>query len=511
MTIADKLKRRSGLGLALLGGLLVGLSGEPWSVNALAFLGLGCLVASFARAETEQRPRWHSVLSGFAFGGMVNAIALGSVVDLLEQFGHFSAWLAWPTAALCWVAQGLPYAVAGALVQFTSSRGVSRLWAFPPSLTLALGLTPQLFPWHVGTTQVDFLWFAQIADLGGEALLDLMLGICAVSLVELTTPRDATRRQAAMALVCALILPCIYGALRLSEVRTIRSAAPRIRVGITQPNVDIDEKHDLARRTPIMKNLLSLTRTLEQRGADLTIWPETAYPYFLARTRRVAPTDQRAVLADGVRGPVVLGLVSYETLPGGAEQRYNTAWLVDRDGKMGDRVDKTHLLAFGEFIPFWHYLPPLQKRFASPGFARGVPDVISAQGVKFGILICYEDLFASQARGTVQRGAEALINMTNVAWFRRGHVPALHDMMAHLRAIETRRDFARSVNTGVSSLTLATGETLKTTSIFTRTGFVADMRKLSLPTLYVKLGDWLTPLCGVLLIGLVLRKRKGAA
>lgn len=510
MTLADTLKRRSGLGLALLGGLGVGLSGEPWSINVLAFLGSACLVAAFGEASRASRPVLQSVLSGFAFGGMVNAIALGSVVDLLEQFGHFSPWLAWPTAALCWVAQGLPYAVCGAFVELTGRRGLSRLVTFPLALTLALGISPQLFPWHVGTTQVDFLWFAQIADLGGEAALDLMLGLCAVSLLELFAPRDATRKQALMALACALILPCAYGALRLSEVRALREAAPKVSVGIAQPNVDIDEKHDPARSTPIMQNLRGLTRSLEQRGADLTVWPETAYPYFLSRARRVSPTDQRAVLADGVRGPVIMGLVSYETLSAGAERRYNTAWLVDRNGKMGDRVDKTHLLAFGEFIPFWHYLPPLQERFPSPGFARGVPDVISAQAVKFGILICYEDLFAEQARGTVKRGAEALINMTNVAWFRRGNVPALHDMMAHLRAIETRRDFARSVNTGVSSLTLATGETVKTTAIFTRTSFVADMRKLTIPTLYVKLGDWLTPLCGVLLAVLLWRKRKVA-
>jgi len=511
MTLRETLRRHSAFSLALLGGVGVGLSGEPWSINPLALLGLSCFVVALAEAQRALGPLGISVLAGFLFGCMVNAIALGSVVDLLEQFGHFSPSLAWAVAGLCWVAQGLPYAVCGALFQVTRRRSIPRLFAFPLSLTLALGLSPQLFPWHVGTTQVDFLWFAQIADLGGEAALDLMLGLASVSLVEAMAPTETTRKRALLALTCALLVPCGYGVLRLAQVREMRAHAQTVRVGITQPNVDIDEKHEVSRRPSILHNLRNLTRTLEQRGADLTVWPETAYPYFFSRTRRVAPTDQRAILSEGVTGPIITGLVSYETLSGGAERRYNTAWLVTRDGNMGDRVDKTRLLAFGEYVPFWHWLPPLQARFPSPGFARGTPDVITAAGAKFGILICYEDLFAEQARETVQRGAEALVNMTNVAWFRRGHVPALHDMMAHLRAIETRRDFARSVNTGVSSFTLATGETVRTTSIFTRTGFIADMRKLKIRTLYVALGDWITPLCGMLLFWLVWKKRKATA
>lgn len=501
-------KQLAPLAYGAAGGLSVGFSGEPCSYNVLAFVGVALLAHAVQCARALSRPHLRSLFAGFAFGTSANAVALGSVVDLLEQFGHFPAYFSWPTAALCWFAQGAPYAVACAATSIACARSVPQLVAFPLALTAALGSVPQLFPWHVGTTQIDFLWFAQIADLGGEAALDLSLGVASVGLAGVWQGAAKSRRSSALALVLALLLPCIYGAVRLTEVRKLREQAGGLRIGVAQPNVDIHEKHDPALRAQILNNLRELTHSLEARGADLTVWPETAYPYMFSRLRRQAPTDQRAILSERVHGPIVMGLVSYANDAKGLERRYNTAWLVKKGGALGSRVDKTRLLAFGEYVPFWDLLPPLQKRFPSPGFAAGRPDVIDVNGPKLGMLICYEDLFFAMARGVVRRGAEVLVNMTNDAWFGRGHVPGLHDMMAHLRAIETRRDLVRAVNTGVSSFTLATGENVKRTPIFERTSFIADTRRLELQTLYVRLGDLLTPLCLLVLVGLSLRKRR---
>ncbi len=502
-------KQLAPLAYGAAGGLCVGFSGEPWSYNLLAFVGVALLAHAVQCSESLARPHLRSLFAGFLFGASANAIALGSVVDLLEQFGHFPAYFSWPTAALCWFAQGAPYAVACAATSLACSRSVPLRVAFPLALTAALGCVPQLFPWHVGTTQVDFLWFAQIADLGGEAALDLALGVASSGLHGMLSGEKRSRRSSALALVLALLLPCAYGVVRLAEVRELRENAASLRIGVAQPNVDIHEKHDLQLRDQILDNLRSLTLTLEAGGADLTVWPETAYPYMFSRLRRQVPTDQRAILNERVHGPILIGLVSYENDAKGLERRYNTAWLVKKGGALGSRVDKTRLLAFGEYVPFWDLLPPLQARFPSPGFAAGRPDVIHVDGSRLGILICYEDLFFGMARGVVRRGAQALVNMTNDAWFGRGHVPGLHDMMAHLRAIETRRDLVRSVNTGVSSFTLATGENVKRTPIFERTSFIAVVRKLEIQTLYVRLGDLLTPLCLMLLVALSFWKRGG--
>ncbi len=474
----------------------------------MAIVAVALLAEALSRSLARPRPMRTAFLSGLAFGTSANAIALSSLVELLVHFGHFSILAAVPTAALCWVAQALPYASSALVAAFVVRRGVPMLFALPLSSGLTLGLCPQLFPWHLGATQVDFLWLAQVADLGGEGLLDVLVCALGTALWSLAREPAALRLRAGLTFSLAGLLPLAYGGVRLAQIEEARAKAEGVRVGVIQPSVDIDEKHEPAQRGEILARLRKLTGLAEADGAEVTVWPETAYPYELSRARTRLSREGQPLLGGGVAGPIVLGAVTYGPDTAGRARRFNTAWVVERNGVLSDRVDKARLLAFGEYVPFWHLIPALQARFASPGFVAGTPDVVRAAGTKLGILICYEDLFFSHARSVVQRGAEVLANMTNDAWFRRSRTAALHDMMAHLRAIETRRDFVRAVNTGVSSVTLATGETVERTEIFTRTHLVEPLKRLSITTLYVRLGDWVTPLCGLLLGGLFALRRK---
>jgi apolipoprotein N-acyltransferase len=130
--------------------------------------------------------------------------------------------------------------------------------------------------------------------------------------------------------------------------------------------------------------------------------------------------------------------------------------------------------------------------------------VVTSERGPLGVLICYEDLFASAGRATVLLGARALVNLTNDAWFGASREPLLHDVLARMRSIELRRDLVRAVNTGVSSFTGATGEVLRQTRTFTRASFVADVRMLELQTVYARLGDLCLPLCLFALCGCLL-------
>jgi apolipoprotein N-acyltransferase len=493
--------------VAALGGGLLALSGEPWRLVPAGFVSLAVLLHALERGRPGKHPVATGALIGLCFGTVVNAFALFSLVYLLEAFGHFPLPLAWLTAALGWTAQALPYAVAGALTEAAHARGVSRRAAFPLAVSFALRFTPQLFPWRPAAPQVNFLWFAQIADLGGEPLLDLCMAAAASGLHgALLGVGKARVRWAALAAL-AVLGPCSYGAARLPAVRAARDAAPELAVGVVQSNVGIEMKHVPERSIEILADLRKLTAELEAEGAELTVWAETAYPYRLLRSRKAQPDDERRIVGGGVRGPVLFGAVTYVEGDVKTAPRYNSAWLVRPNGTLGDRVDKSRLLAFGEFVPLWDYLPPLQERFPSRGFEAGENDVIRASESTLGMLICYEDLFFELSRKVVDAGAELLVNMTNDAWFGESSEPALHDMVARLRAIETRRDLVRVVNTGVSSFTKATGEVEQRTEIFSRARFIARTRPLRVTSPYVAIGDWVSPLCGLALLGLVLRRR----
>ena len=88
-----------------------------------------------------------------------------------------------------------------------------------------------------------------------------------------------------------------------------------------------------------------------------------------------------------------------------------------------------------------------------------LPVSVFAAGQKVALAICYEDVFGEELINQLPE-ATLLVNVSNDAWFGDTAEPALHNRVARVRAIETRRDLVRAVNTGVSAHISATGEEL---------------------------------------------------
>jgi len=151
--------------------------------------------------------------------------------------------------------------------------------------------------------------------------------------------------------------------------------------------------------------------------------------------------------------------------------------------------------------------------FPCPGIrAAAHPEVVALDGTRLGVLNCYEDVLAEHGRTLALREPELLVNVTNDAWFGQTREPHLHQLVARYRAIETRRDLVRVVNTGVSAHIASSGATLYETETWVQTSFVADAKRLSGDTLWVRIGDTTTPaayafLLAWLLVGLRRRKR----
>jgi apolipoprotein N-acyltransferase len=497
----------SGLRSPLLLGAVAGavlLSGvdETW-IAVSAWVG----TLGLCEALHGCRSRWGVAGTGLIFGALANVVALFALGPLLVGYAHLSEPVAWLVAGATWLAQGVPYALAAWFAEAVSSRGWPRWLALASSLTCALALCPQVFPWHLGASQLGFLPYVQLAELGGESLV----GFCFVSAVAALHGSLRARGKARWgALLVALLAsagPLAYGFARLPSVERARAVAPKLRLGVVQANAPIPsgDAEQYARRS--LTALLALTRPLEAKGVDLTVWGETAYPYPLLRSTTHAPQDERSPYAAGVRGPLLMGLETYSTfLDHGA--RYNSAWLVRRGGRMAGRVDKARLIPFGEYVPFWHHFAPLRELFLSPGFAAGAPGTVRIEQGRLGVLICYEDLFAAAAREPVRQGARALINLTNDVWFGTSRVSFLHDLLARMRAVEQRRDLVRVVNTGRSSFIAASGRELIHGEPFEQAAFVVEPVLLDARTPYSLLGDLTAPACALMLLIALVRRRR---
>lgn len=104
-------------------------------------------------------------------------------------------------------------------------------------------------------------------------------------------------------------------------------------------------------------------------------------------------------------------------------------------------------------------------------------------------IICWESIFGEFVTGYVNEGATFLAVISNDAWW--GETPGHKQLLSYtrLRAIETRRDIARSANTGISSIINAKGEIINQTSYNTKTTLSGKLSSRRNLTFYVRFGD----------------------
>ena len=496
------------------GGLVTGTSPVPLEWTTMGFVGPVLLLHAVSRAETAQHLGL-AFLAGWVFSSVINAMELYWVVGLLEAFGGFPTALAVPTGALLWCAQGVPYGLgavmAVALVRASPHSRIGLWWVLPCTLTVVTSLAPKLFPWRLAHSQIGWLPYVQLAEIGGEALLDLSVAGAAGAIFE-AMRRGSWRERAVPVGVAVLSIfgPPTWGMARMETIEARRHAAPMLRVGVVQPNVGILEKRDPRLVGRHLRDLQLSTRNLESLGADVVIWPESAYPYGVPRTQRHDHQGALSARGDHVQGPLLFGALTIgrPTEAGSRGPRYNSVVAMASDGTIAGISDKVELLAFGEYTPLWDYLPPLQDRFPRGLTPGDVPRVLALNDVRFGVLNCYEDVLPRHGRWVARHDPDLLVNVTNDAWFGDTTEPFLHHMVARMRAIETRRDLVRVVNTGVSAWTTATGFDEVATPTWVRRSFVAETRLLDGETIWTRFGDWPTSMLAGLLLGAALANRR---
>ena len=123
---------------------------------------------------------------------------------------------------------------------------------------------------------------------------------------------------------------------------------------------------------------------------------------------------------------------------------------------------------------------------------------------KFSGMICYESVYPNYVREFVKRGAESLIILTNDSWWGNTSGAYQHASFASLRAVETRRWVVQCANGGISMVVDPTGKRQRSTELYTRTKFIADIGLLSDKTFYVKNGDVAAQLCCAISIMILL-------
>jgi apolipoprotein N-acyltransferase len=129
---------------------------------------------------------------------------------------------------------------------------------------------------------------------------------------------------------------------------------------------------------------------------------------------------------------------------------------------------------------------------------------VADDGTKVAPIICYESVYGEYVTGYVKNNANFLAIITNDAWWNETQGHKQHLTFASLRAIETRRDVARSANTGISAFINQKGDIVSRTKYGEKTALLGQVHLNSKKTFYVKFGDYIARAAALVLALLAL-------
>lgn len=528
-------------GVAVVAGAASVLAMAPFFLWPVLFLTLPILVFAIdaAVAGAKRRPAAHAAAIGWWFG-----------------FGYFLAGLFWIGEAFLVEADKfaalMPFAVmampAGLALFWAGAAAAASVvwwpgWRRVVVLAVALATAEWLrghvltgFPWNVlgyALTGPDLMMqSAALIGIYGLTLvtvpalaLPLVLWCdwrCEASGVGHQNQRSAHEALWVIGLGSALPLAAIvaWGAVRLSGPAP--EAVSSVRLRLVQPSIPQREKWqgDLQLRNFERHLDLSQRNASGQidnaKGIQLIVWPEAAMPFRPLDTP-AALTAIGAAVPEGAH--LVAGLLRVEEVPPGVSGRarrvLNSLAAFDSAGQPTALYDKTHLVPFGEYLPFQATLEAIgleQLTRIRGGFDVGPtprPLVRIAGLPPMAPLICYEAIFPGAVVQTQERPA-ALLNLTNDGWFGNTTGPRQHLHQARVRAVEEGLPVIRSANNGISAVIDARGQTVARLELNVIGVADAALPGALPPPPYARLGDTLFAILLFLVVAWLYAVRPGA-
>jgi apolipoprotein N-acyltransferase len=457
--------------LLVLAGAVAGLSVPPLFVLPALFIAF---------------PVWVWCLDGATPGrGWRRLFGQAFAIGFAFGWGYFTVAFHWLGAAF-FVDGGImvvimPFAILAlaALIAFfwgLASAAAHMFWSHGPWRIVTLATFVTMAEWargHVLTGfPFDLLGYAltpndemmQLASVIGIYGLTLLAALLAMTpaLIWPADERSLSRRLLPFFLAIAVIAAQLgYGYNRLAG--TIATPRTDVAMRLVQPLVY--EHADWAKADPValIDRLLMLSEMrmdpADQGLADITtlVWPESSLPFFLSTYPEALARIAR-MLPEGTT--LLAGAPRQDYLPGAttsAGPPYNAMLAIDTNGEVIASYDKSHLVPFGEFLPFAPFFAQLGiKQFVpgAEGWAHGDARrrLVSLPATPaFLAVICYEILFSGDLGDT--GSAQFLLNITNDAWFDNSIGPAQHAHHARVRAVEEGLSLIRAANSGLTFAT----------------------------------------------------------
>ena len=363
------------------------------------------------------------------------------------------------------------------------------------------------FPWNL----LGYSWafdskLMQIASIGGVYTCSLG-AVLTYSLSSMLLDKSDGKRWLKVIVLEFLLLVSVYSYGYWRET-TAKTEETNYIVRIVQPSIPQNIKWSKEQAETNFQKYVELSKSNSDNKPDMVIWGETASPFMLDRDElhRLYVTS---VLPPG--GLLITGMISYHYNQD-RYMPYNSIAVIDAQGNVRGYYHKSHLVPFGEYIPWRKYLPsflrPIANTIGQFGQGKGPSTLQLNDFPSIGGAVCYEIIFPHSVIDQKQR-PDVLVNVTNDGWYGDSAGPYQHWTTVKFRAVEEGITIIRAANNGISGMINAYGQE-KGIMSHNQVG-VSDItleKSLEKSTVYCQYGNKIILiLCLILIVCGVIRRR----
>ena len=505
---------------------LLWFSFPPVGWSPLAWLALAPLIGIVLEpTPLPGRPYWKLYAAGLLYW-----LATFYFVPI----PHPALWAGWAAVSL-YMAVYTPLTIA-------ASRMLVHRWKIPPAIAVPIvWVGVEWIRCHFATgmgmvclshSQAKFPAFIQLASVGGGYVVTFVIVMFATCLaiawrrwrnlnnwiVGIPSGQRGMNWPVALGVAIAVfVLNLGFGLVCLNKAphfqqqpqTEVATTEPSLKVGLIQTNFDVifgpTSMEDLELR---IAEVVKLTNRAARENPDLLVWPESGffpYRWQLADSEQQSAVESedllrlfwaQAVSSDRSGGTPLLSGVSTQNFP--HNKFYNSAVLINYQGKFLQRYDKNHPVMFGEYVPFGKMFPFLEDMAPMTSIEFGQEfHAYQINGINIAPNICFETTVPHLIRRQINELSEArqepdvMVNLTNDGWFFGTACLDHHFACNIFRAVEMRKPNLVCANTGLSAHIDAYGQLHSVGPRRDAAVLQAIIHKHTDRSIYRTIGDWL--------------------